>query len=71
MFRIAFAVAAALPLAACVTTPAPSAQELAYCERMEREMGTEHTHDHAEAKGMAMNPMNVTHARCRRMLGMS
>ena len=28
-------------------------------------------HDHAEAKGMGMNPMNVTHARCRAMLGMN
>ena len=71
MLRIALAIAAALPLAACVTTPATSAQELAHCERMERDMGADHAHDHAQAKGMGMNPMNVTHARCRQMLGMS
>jgi hypothetical protein len=71
MLRIALTVAAALPLAACVTTPAASSQELAYCESMERNMGTDHAHDHAQAKGMGMNPMNVTHARCRQMLGMS
>ena len=60
-----------LPLAACATIQDPSPQELAYCENMERQMGVEHTHDHAGAKGMGMNPMNVTHNRCRAMLGMS
>lgn len=70
MIKIALAAAAALSLAACVTIPADPTQELAYCERMERQMGTEHTHDHAEAKGIGVNPMNVTHARCRQMLGM-
>ena len=71
MLKVAITVAAALPLAACVTTPQASSEELAYCQRMEREMGTGHTHDHAEAKGMGMNPMNVTHARCRQMMGMN
>lgn len=71
MIKIPLAAAAALSLAACVTTPADRTQELAYCERMERQMGTDHAHDHAEAKGMGMNPMNVTHARCRQMIGMS
>jgi hypothetical protein len=71
MIKSTLACLVALPLAACVTTPEPSATELAYCERMEREMGLGHKHDHAEAKGMGMNPMRVTHARCRRMLGMS
>ena len=71
MLKIALTVVAALPLAACVTSPDSSSSELAYCERMEREMGTDHAHDHAQAKGMGMNPMNVTHARCREMLGMS
>lgn len=71
MRKSIFALVAALPLAACVTTPEMRAKELAYCERMEREMGVGHTHDHAESKGMGMNPMNVTHARCRQMLGIS
>jgi len=71
MSKLALILLAALPLAGCVTTTEPSSQERAYCERMEREMGTDHRHDHAEAKGMGMNPMNVTHARCRQMLGIS
>lgn len=71
MLSIAFAAMAAVPLAACVTTPAHPAKELAYCEQMERHMGTDHRHDHAEAKGMGVNPMNVSHARCRQMLGMN
>jgi hypothetical protein len=71
MTKIVFALLAGLPLAGCVTTSELSSQELAYCERMEREMGTEHRHDHNEAKGMGMNPMNVTHARCREKLGLS
>ncbi len=70
MVKFSLAAATALSLAACVTTPADRTQELAYCERMERQMGTEHIHDHAEAKGMGMNPMNVSHARCRQMLRM-
>lgn len=68
MIRLSLTLVAALPLAACATTRDTSAGELAYCQRMEREMGTNHQHDHAEAKGMGMNPMNVTHARCREML---
>lgn len=69
MLKIALAILIAAPLAACATIPADPAKELAYCEQMERHMGTEHRHDHAEAKGMGVNPMNVTHARCRQMLG--
>jgi hypothetical protein len=69
--RTILAASALLTLAACVTTPEMTAQEMAYCERMEREMGVEHRHDHAEAKSIGVNPMNVTHARCRQMLGMS
>jgi hypothetical protein len=68
MIRLAIA-AATVSLAACATTP-PSSEEMAYCQRMEREMGTGHRHDQAEARGMGMNPMNVSHARCRQMLGM-
>jgi starvation-inducible outer membrane lipoprotein len=71
MFRIALTIVAALPLAACVTTPDASPTEFAYCQQMEREMGTDHAHDHAHAKGMGLDPMNVTHARCRELLGMS
>jgi hypothetical protein len=71
MLKLALIAVAALPLAACVTTAEPSATELAYCEQMERTMGTDHQHDHAHAKGQGLDPMNVTHARCREMLGMS
>ena len=71
MYRIALTIMAALPLAACATTPEASSQELAYCEKMEREMGTQHKHDHGVAKGMGIDPMTVTHKRCRQMLGMS
>ena len=71
MFKPSLICLAALSLGACVTTATPTSAELAYCQRMEREMGTDHQHDHAEAKGMGMNAMNATHARCRQMLGMS
>lgn len=71
MLKIALITVAAVPLAACVTTADASPTEIAYCERMEREMGTDHTHDHAQTKGMGLDPMNVTHARCRKMLGMN
>lgn len=68
MQRTALLIVAALPLAACATTP-PTASELAYCQQMERTMGTDHQHDHAHAKGQGLDPMNVTHAKCREMLG--
>ena len=71
VYRLIFAAVTALPLAACATTPEERSKELAYCERMEKDMGTQHVHDHAEAKGMGINPMNVTHERCRQMLGTS
>lgn len=70
MLKIVVALAGALPLMACATTSEVTAEERAYCEGMERETGVDHRHDHSEAKGMGMNPMNVTHARCRTMLGM-
>lgn len=69
MRRAIIALVAALPLAACVTTPETRAKELAYCQQMESKMGVEHIHDHAESKGMGLNPMHVTHSRCRKMLG--
>lgn len=68
MSKLAFVLFASLPLAGCVTTSTPTSQELAYCERMEQQMGTDNRHDHGEAKGRGIDPMNVTHARCRRML---
>ncbi len=71
MLKMVLGLAMAVSLGACVTTREVSAEERAYCERMEREMGVDHRHDHAEAKGMGMNPMNVTHARCRAMMGMN
>jgi hypothetical protein len=71
MLKMVFPLIAALPLMGCVTTPETKAKEMAYCERMEREMGVTHIHDHADAKGMGLNPMSVTHDRCRQMLGIS
>lgn len=71
MTRTIIALALALPLAACVTTPESRAKELAYCQRMEQEMGLNHVHDHAEAKGQGVNPMHVTHERCKELLGKS
>ena len=70
MLKVILPLIAALPLVACVTTPEVEAQERAYCERMELEMGVNHTHDHSVAKGMGIDPMNVTHSRCRQMLGL-
>lgn len=69
MLKIALVSAAALPLAACVTTAESRSKELAYCEQMERQMGSDHVHDHSTAKGAGIDPMNVTHDRCRQILG--
>ena len=66
----AISVLVLLPLAACVTTREPTAEERAYCERMETQMGTHEVHDHNQMKGVGIDPMNVTHARCRQMLGL-
>jgi hypothetical protein len=70
MLKLTLAAMAALPLAACATIE-PTQSEMAYCQEMERTMGTEHAHDHGHAKGMGLDPMNVTHDRCRKMLSMS
>ena len=59
---------AALAISACVTTPEATAEERAYCERMERDMGVHTAHDHQQMKGAGMNAMNVTHERCQRIL---
>lgn len=69
--KLALVFLTALPLAGCVTTPELTSQEHAYCEQMERQMGTDDRHSHAEAKGVGISPMNVTHARCRRALGIN
>ena len=70
MLKICVAVSSAFLITACVTTPEMRANELAYCQRMEREMGVNHIHDHTDAKGMGIDPMHVTHNRCRKILGM-
>jgi hypothetical protein len=65
---------AALPLAslgACVTTPETAAAQRASCEKMEADMGLGTTHDHAQMKGAGLNPMNLTHEQCMKMLGRS
>ena len=60
---------ALLPLAACATTQEASAEQRAYCERMESRMGIHTTHDHQQMKGTGANAMNLTHERCQRILG--
>jgi hypothetical protein len=59
---------AALPLTACATTAQNRAETIAYCQKMEAEMGVVQSHDHASAKGMPGNSMNLTHDQCRRLL---
>ena len=71
MLKSSVTLVAALALTGCATTPQLSSQERAYCHKMEREMGTGHMHDHAEARGMGMDPMRVTHDRCRQGMGAS
>lgn len=55
-------------LAGCATTRLATPDERAYCERMASKMGTGSQHDHGEAKGMGPDSMNISHARCRRIL---
>lgn len=57
-----------VPLAGCATMRDASPEQRASCERMEQTMGTNTTHDHNEMKGMGMNPMNLSHARCQQIL---
>ena len=60
--------AAFLPLAACATAAQSRAEQVASCEKMEAEMGVQHTHDHAEAKAMGASSMNLSQDQCRRIL---
>ena len=55
-------------LAGCATMRNATPEQRASCERMEQAMGTNTTHDHNEMKGMGMNPMNLSHARCQQIL---
>lgn len=57
-----------IALAGCVTMKDATPEERASCERMEQSMGTDTTHDHNEMKGRGMNPMNLSHARCKAIL---
>lgn len=65
----------ALPilLAGCATvsTPEQLAAERASCERMENHMGLDQNHDHQALKGQGLNPMNLSHERCKRLLAKS
>jgi starvation-inducible outer membrane lipoprotein len=70
MTKTVLATTMLLALAACTTTADAGAKERAYCEQMERRMATNHTHDHSAARGAGIDPMNVTHARCRKLLGL-
>lgn len=68
MLKYTLLITSTILLTACATTPESRAKELAYCEQMESRMGTDHVHDHASARGAGVDPMNVTHARCRELL---
>ena len=57
----------ALSLGACATVP-PTAEQVAACQEMERDMGVGVRHDHAEMKQQGRNPMNLSHDQCRRIL---
>ena len=59
-----------LMLTACVT-PAATAEELAYCQRMASSMGTGPRHDHGATKGNPSSAMNISHRRCRQILSQS
>lgn len=69
--KLVMAAAASLfltPLAGCATTRDATPEQRASCERMERTMGTNTTHDHNSLKGMGLNSMNLTHERCQQIL---
>lgn len=59
-----------LLLAGCATTGTrtATAAERASCAKMEEDMGLRSPHDHGEMKGRGMNPMNLSHERCVRIL---
>ncbi len=52
---------------ACATIP-PTSAELESCRKMESRMGVDYKHDHGEFKRNGMNPMNLSHSRCRQIL---
>jgi uncharacterized protein YceK len=57
-------------LAGCVTseTRTASSKELAYCTKMENQMGIGNVHDHGETKGAGRSGMNISHDRCLQIL---
>lgn len=59
-----------LLLAGCatITDPQRLVAERASCERMENHMGLDQVHDHQALKGQGLNPMNLTHERCKKLL---
>jgi hypothetical protein len=61
------ALATASLLSACATTP-PTETQIASCRQMEGNMGLAARHDHGEMKGQGLNPMNLSHDRCRQIL---
>jgi hypothetical protein len=68
---IVISLAVLLLLPGCVTTPERMAAQKASCEEMERDMGLRTTHDHAAIKNAGENPMNLTHAQCQKILGLT
>lgn len=67
---ITLSIVTAMLLAGCTTMSGRMAtsKERAACVEMEKDMGLQTTHDHAEMKGMGRNPMNMTHDRCMQIL---
>lgn len=61
------AAAPALLLGGCVTTP-PTSAEIESCRTMESQMGLRSPHDHGVMKQQGLNPMNLSHDRCREIL---
>ncbi len=67
---ISISLASATLLGGCATINGrvATSKERAACVEMEKDMGLQTTHDHAEMKGMGRNPMNMTHDRCMQIL---
>jgi hypothetical protein len=69
MTKTLIGAAATLLLAGCATTSTPTAEQIAQCQAMDAQMGTDATHDHSEAKGITgRSAMNLTHDQCRQII---
>jgi hypothetical protein len=70
-FGLLIALALGGTTSACATMePAPAtAEQRAACQEMLAKMGEGATHSHSADKSGAVNPMAMTHAQCRRLIG--